>query len=122
MIGRISSACAEQNGSVAPAGAAHEGEHQPLHVAMVISSGRLLFLSIELSRTDLTRRVAGYVAEHATVSLWAEEANRVLTLLREGRFEFAIDHYFQHVGHRWDAEFLEYRVLQLSQPPERSLT
>ena len=55
----------------------------------------------------LAERVASYVRERCDDVLWPSTAAEVHSLIDSGRFHAAIATYFENVGQRWDAEWLE---------------
>jgi hypothetical protein len=77
-----------------------------LHVALVHAPDGVRLAVSRRTSDALVRRVGRYVLEHASHQLWPDDAEHVRLLMRRGRFEAAVAHYFARVGERWDEERL----------------
>jgi hypothetical protein len=77
-----------------------------VHVALVLAGSDLCFVAAARSPHALARRLGEYVREWAPRQLWPDDTRWVEELLRAGRVEDAVAHYFKVVGDRWDCERL----------------
>lgn len=78
-----------------------------LHVAIVYGVRHIHFVAVAESREALLARIAEYVRGQAETQLYAEDAWVLRRLLERENVEPAIRFYFEHVGERWDREWLD---------------
>ena len=75
-------------------------------VAAVLGTDGILFTAAAESEELCWFQVAAYVADRLDTRLWPERATRVRALLDVGDYAAASELYFEHVGERWDEEWL----------------
>jgi hypothetical protein len=78
-----------------------------LHVAIVYGIRHIHFVAVAESRDALRLRIADYVRSQAETQLYEEDTWVLSRLLERENLEPAIRYYFEHVGERWDREWLD---------------
>jgi hypothetical protein len=84
-----------------------------LHVFIVSATDGALFAVVATNEQQCVTRLAGYVAEQASLQLWPRSARRVQEHLAAGNAAEAVGVYFRRVGERWDREWLATTSLHL---------
>ena len=81
-------------------------DDRALFVVVVMGADGPLF-TVASRNEELCRfQVVAYIANRLDTQLWPVHATRVRALLDTGDYDAAASLYFQHVGERWDEEWL----------------
>lgn len=83
-----------------------DDENATTFVSVVWAIDGPRFAAVAATEDDCLAQICRYVAEQAPWQLWPPSAGRVATLLAAGDQAAAVREYFNHVGERWDAEWL----------------
>jgi hypothetical protein len=74
--------------------------------AVVHAADGVRFVVAMTNQSALFERLSQYVLANVEHQLWPRDCIAVIDMLRRGEFEAAVEHYFNCVGSRWDAEWL----------------